>query len=242
MGRVVPTKNSALRHTHAASPLPFAESSLARYSAVVALRANASVSSPLSSALPHAVATACVLWLLLTPADSARLLSRGYEVTSRIPQASPDKNVTFPPALAQVYSCSPWQLWISSCAGDSSGCNRLKLDSCTSSRAFASSFLQIPPRGGHPCSWLMVGACQSPIPDFHRRDDAHAGRTTKAHRQTSGVLQASTRQRSRENLKELPGERAAYISAFSSSKASRSSAARSNWRFFAASFISASRR
>ena len=62
--------------------------------------------------------------------------------------------VIFPPALAQVYGCSPWQLWISSCLGDSSDRNRLKLDSCTSSRAFASSFLQIPPRDGHPCSWL----------------------------------------------------------------------------------------
>src|SRR5690606_14328493 len=54
--------------------------------------------SPFGSALPQAVATACVLWPLLTPADSARLLSNGYEVTSRIPQASPDKNVIFLPA------------------------------------------------------------------------------------------------------------------------------------------------
>lgn len=49
----------------------------------------------------------------------------------------------------------------------------------TSDRAFASRFLQIPPRNGHPCSWLMVGACQPPIPNFHRIDDAHAGRTYK---------------------------------------------------------------
>ncbi|MBB6018974.1 hypothetical protein HNR77_000031 [Paenibacillus sp. JGP012] len=41
-------KNSALRHTLAASPLIFAGSSLARYSAVVALHANASLSSLLS--------------------------------------------------------------------------------------------------------------------------------------------------------------------------------------------------
>ncbi|MCX6240005.1 MAG: hypothetical protein NTY07_21085, partial [Bacteroidia bacterium] len=26
-----------------------------------------------------------------------------------------------------------------------------------SGRNFAASFLQIPPRNGHPCSWLMVG-------------------------------------------------------------------------------------
>ncbi|EBK2060215.1 hypothetical protein AAL85_25900 [Salmonella enterica subsp. enterica serovar Typhi] len=50
--------------------------------------------------------------------------------------------------------------------GDSSGCNRLKLDSCTSGRAFASGFLQIPPRDGHPCLWLTVGACQPPFGTF----------------------------------------------------------------------------
>lgn len=56
----------------------------------------------------------------------------GYEVTSRVPQASPGKSVIFPPVPAQVYGYGPWQLWISSCVGDSSDCNRLKLDSCTS--------------------------------------------------------------------------------------------------------------
>ena len=44
----MPAKDSAPRHTLAASPLLFAGSSLARYSAVCALRANASVSSLLS--------------------------------------------------------------------------------------------------------------------------------------------------------------------------------------------------
>lgn len=49
------------------------------------------------------VATVRVLWLLLTPANSARLLSRGYEDTSRVPQVSPDKNVIFLPATTRVY-------------------------------------------------------------------------------------------------------------------------------------------
>ncbi|WP_160327332.1 hypothetical protein [Paenibacillus naphthalenovorans] len=48
----MPAKNSALRHTLAASPLLFAGSSLARSSAVCALRANASVSSLLSRDYP----------------------------------------------------------------------------------------------------------------------------------------------------------------------------------------------
>ncbi|MBO2943170.1 hypothetical protein JJQ72_04135 [Paenibacillus sp. F411] len=95
----MPTKNSALRHTLTASPLLFATSSLARFPAVFALHANASVSSLLSvQPFRFPASRTPVLWPLLTPADSARLLSRGYEVTSRIPQASPDKNVIFLPA------------------------------------------------------------------------------------------------------------------------------------------------
>ena len=37
---------------------------------------------------------------------------------------------------------------------------------CSSVQDFASSFLQIPPRGGHPCSWLTVGAHQPPFGTF----------------------------------------------------------------------------
>jgi len=37
-------------------------------------------------------------------------------------------------------------------------------------------FLQIPPRDGHPCPWLMVPTAK-PIADFHRQAIAHAGRT-----------------------------------------------------------------
>jgi hypothetical protein len=33
-------------------------------------------------------------------------------------------------------------------------------------RAFASSFLQIPPHDGHPCSWLTVGVRQPPFGTF----------------------------------------------------------------------------
>jgi hypothetical protein len=120
-GRYVPTKNSALRHTLRASPLLFAASSLARFSAVFVLHANASVSS-LHSVRPFRFLASriSVLRPLLTPADSARLLSRGNEVTSRAPQVSPDKNVIFLPATTGVYKGSPWRLGISSCTGDSS--------------------------------------------------------------------------------------------------------------------------
>lgn len=36
---------------------------------------------------------------------------------------------------------------------------------------------QLPPRDGHPCSWLMVGRYLPPITDFHRQVNRHAWRT-----------------------------------------------------------------
>ncbi|MCL2426947.1 MAG: hypothetical protein FWD05_11500, partial [Oscillospiraceae bacterium] len=44
---------------------------------------------------------------------------------------------------------------------------------------FASGFLQIPPRNGHPCLWLTLAAAGC-ARDFNPRDCARAGRTAKA--------------------------------------------------------------
>jgi hypothetical protein len=51
---------------------------------------------------------------------------------------------------------------------------------CSSARNFASGFLQIPPRGGHPCLWLTLPAAIH-VADFHRQVTAHAGRTKTAY-------------------------------------------------------------
>jgi len=45
-----------------------------------------------------------------------------------------------------------------------------------SDRDFASGFLQIPRRRGHPCLRLVVPTTK-PTADFHRQVIAHAGRT-----------------------------------------------------------------
>ncbi len=108
----------------------------------------------------------------MTSADSC-----GFSATSRLrlrsdfaffflPQASPDKNVIFPPATTGVYRNSSWRLGISLCSGSSSGYPCLKSSSCTLARAFASGFLRILPRGRHPCPWLTVGARQPPFGTF----------------------------------------------------------------------------
>lgn len=43
-------------------------------------------------------------------------------------------------------------------------------------RVFASGFLQIPPRDGHPCRQLTVPTAK-PVVDFHHQVITHAGRT-----------------------------------------------------------------
>ena len=50
--------------------------------------------------------------------------------------------------------------------------------SCSSVREFASSFLQIPRRHGHPCLQLTVPTAK-PVVDFHHQVITHAGRTSK---------------------------------------------------------------
>ncbi|EPF0070382.1 hypothetical protein ACSN5P_002239, partial [Staphylococcus pseudintermedius] len=51
---------------------------------------------------------------------------------------------------------------------------------------FASDFLQIPLRNGHPCLSLTVPTTK-PVTDFHRQDVTHAGRTKKGARNISFV-------------------------------------------------------
>jgi len=55
------------------------------------------------------------------------------------------------PRARPIYSTAPWQPGISLCYASSSERSSLLWGSCSSGRGFASSFLQIPPRGGHPC-------------------------------------------------------------------------------------------
>ncbi len=69
------------------------------------------------------------------------------------------------------------QCWTSFCLANSSTPFSLICGSCSSGRDFASGFLQIPPRDGHPCLWLVVPTAK-PTADFHRQAIAHAGRTT----------------------------------------------------------------
>ena len=98
--------------------------------------------------------------------------------TTRPPRIS---TTTFLPSTRHIYVPRSVQYRTSLCLASSSGVYRLVCDFCSSGREFASSFFQIPPRGGHPCSSLTVPTAKSVV-DFHHQVVVHAAHTEKASR------------------------------------------------------------
>lgn len=87
-------------------------------------------------------------------APSRRRLPTIVGVPCRPPRV---RAVAFVPCTCPIYCCTLWLYGASPCAAGSPKYNSLKSGSCTSGRDFAAGFLQIPPRGGHPCLRLTVG-------------------------------------------------------------------------------------
>ncbi|WP_234540514.1 hypothetical protein [Paenibacillus pseudetheri] len=67
-----------------------------------------------------AVATARVLWRLLTSVRSVYFLKQGYEVTSPSAQISPGKNAIFLSSICSIYSHTPLAVWTLVCYATSS--------------------------------------------------------------------------------------------------------------------------
>jgi len=118
-----------------------------------------------------------VLWPQLTLSGS-RTLFFEYGVPYRITRPA-----SRPPRV-RACSVSPS---ISSCTPDTFGnqdfalgCKLIHLSrasllgSCSSDRRFAAGFLQIPPRGGHPCLKLTA-TIPFAVRDLHPIEHAHAG-------------------------------------------------------------------
>ena len=82
----------------------------------------------------------------------------------------------FSSSIRRIYTTEFVQYWTLSCSADLSALCCLICDFYSSNRGFASSFFQIPPRSGHPCSWLTVPTAK-PVADFHRRTIRHVGHT-----------------------------------------------------------------
>jgi hypothetical protein len=119
-----------------------------------------------------------VLRPLLTSA--ALCISIRAYLRLRLSQISPGKNTDLHPMyLPHLPPEIPGSGWASFCYANSPTSNGLLCDFCPSGQDFAASFLQIPPHGGHPCSWLILLAAKR-IADLHRRVCAHAGHTKMA--------------------------------------------------------------
>ena len=118
-----------------------------------------------------------VLWPLLTSA--ALCLDTRSCLRLQLSQISPGKNANlhpiYPPHLPP---CAPDSGRASFCCANSPAHNGLICGFCSSGQGFAAGFLQIPPRGGNPCLWLILLAAKR-IADLHRRVSARAGRTQK---------------------------------------------------------------
>ena len=115
-------------------------------------------------------------------------LRHGLLLSERILQISPGKNDNLPLVTATSTVWGSGSIGLSLALQSRPPQASLICGSCPSARKFAlrwtfqppqSGFLQIPPRGGHPCLWLTVPATK-PVVDFHHQVIAHAGRTTKA--------------------------------------------------------------
>jgi hypothetical protein len=114
----------------------------------------------------------------MASADFCRLMLQHSRVPHfRLSQISPGKNADLHPMYlpdTPIHSpCSSRALF---CFANSPECIGLLSDSCASGRDFASGFLQIPLRNGHPCLWLTLLAAKR-VADSHRQVCAHAGRT-----------------------------------------------------------------
>lgn len=103
-----------------------------------------------------------VLWRLLTSASAVLPCDKGclsisLDLPARASRSPRVRTITFAPCTCPIYCRIPWLYGASSCLADSPEYDSLTLGSWSSGRGFASSFLQIPPRGQHPCSWIAVG-------------------------------------------------------------------------------------
>ena len=119
----------------------------------------------------------------MASADPSRFnpaVTGGVAVSDGVPARSPQVSVcTFTPCNRRIYADAPVRCRTLAFFAVSSSHPRLICGFCSSVQGFASDFLRIPPRGGHPCLWLTVPTVK-PVGDFHPRVQTHAGRTKTA--------------------------------------------------------------
>ena len=118
-----------------------------------------------------------ILWVELTSHHSL-LLQTSAALAPSAGEISPGKNNNLPSYRCQIYSHSSVQLWDFSVFCRLVRRTSLLSGFCSSAQSFAACFLQTPPRGGRPCSWLTLPTAGCVV-DFHHQVIAHAGRTKR---------------------------------------------------------------
>ena len=115
-----------------------------------------------------------------------------FVVTTGSPLVRPPRIriLTFPFIAARFTDFGSGQLLDFSVFGHLVHLVGLLSDSCSSAQGFASGFLQIPPRDGHPYLWLILPTAGR-IEDLHLLVNTHVGRTKK---EQPAVLPTALRQ------------------------------------------------
>ena len=86
------------------------------------------------------------------------------------------------PHLPATFTGTSSNFWTSSLLADLSAFPSLICGSCSSGQRFAYSFLQIPPRDGHPCCSAIHFPLSGHVRDLHPLERAHGAQTNKSRR------------------------------------------------------------
>src|SRR5690554_705019 len=105
------------------------------------------------------MASADVWWPIPSPLGAGSTVADHQTSQGKTRDLPPIYPPHLPPHLPDSY-------WASSVIALSPRCGCLICDSCSSGREFAFSFLQIPPRGGHPCCSASGSRYQGPQGTF----------------------------------------------------------------------------
>ena len=143
------------------------------------------LSPPRDPPFPHP-STDAVLWVRLTPHGKS-CFNRGSQSAPHVHEASPGTHTFFPSYTRHVY-CKRFRaaigLWLvrqpyPRLQPYMISVRRARVLPCFSFLPPQSSFLQIPPRDGHPCLRLTLPTAGR-VRDFHPIERALAGRTEKS--------------------------------------------------------------
>lgn len=147
--------------TRGSSPAPLGRPSFSdRYQPCRVYRETSSPTCGPSCSALGAVVSRHLLWPLLTSGQPSRRLSTPVAPSGSYPRPPRVRRVTFPLMPVGFTSWRSVQVSGFDDSGHLTPPCRLVSASCSSGQRFAFDFLQIPPRGGHPCRSASTSPCR----------------------------------------------------------------------------------